>query len=88
MKSRACSEKSEEDRGGPIWLVTGEEEEDAVVAVLDADSIASSGAFPAAGQSFWDHLLGSRLTMVTGQRRGGDGDVPELAEQKKLRGKR
>jgi hypothetical protein len=53
--------------------VTGEEEEDAVIAVLDASSITSSGAFLAAGQSFWDRLLGSRLTMATGQWRGGGG---------------
>jgi hypothetical protein len=57
--------------------VTGDEEEDAVVAVLYASSIASSGTFLAAGQSFWNHLLGSRLTMSTGQRRGG-GAGPRL----------
>jgi hypothetical protein len=61
------------DRGGPISPVTREEEEDAVVAVIDASSIASSGTFLAVGQSFWDRLLGSRMTMATGQRRGGGG---------------
>jgi hypothetical protein len=81
----ACSGKSEEHRGGPISPVTGEEEEDAVVAVLDASSIASSGTFLAAGQSFWDRVLGSRLTMATGQRRGGGGAI--LVTQGRGRGR-
>jgi hypothetical protein len=68
-----CSGKPEEDWGGPISLVTREEEEDAVVAVINANSIASSGTFLAAGQGSWDRLLGSRMTMATGQRRGGGG---------------
>jgi hypothetical protein len=37
--SRACSERSEEGRGGRISPVTGDEEEDAAVSVVDFGSI-------------------------------------------------
>jgi hypothetical protein len=36
---QVCSGKPEEDRGGPISLVTAEEEEDAVVAAIDAGAV-------------------------------------------------
>jgi hypothetical protein len=50
-RTRACSGKPEKGRSCRISPMTIEEEEDAVIAVLDAGSIASSGTFLLAGQS-------------------------------------
>jgi hypothetical protein len=58
---------------GWISPVSGEEEEDTIIAVVDAGSIASSGTFLAAGWSSWERLLGSMWTMSMGQRRGDGG---------------
>jgi hypothetical protein len=41
LRTRACSGKPKEDRGGLISPATGEEEEDAVVSVVDLGSIPS-----------------------------------------------
>jgi hypothetical protein len=71
----ACSGKPEKGQSCRISPVTIEEEEDAVIAILDAGSIASSGTFLSAGQSSWVRLLGLMLTMATGRRRGGCGAV-------------
>jgi hypothetical protein len=58
-RTRACSGKPEEDRRGRISPVTGEEEVDVVIAVVDAGSIPSPGTFLAAGRSSWESLLSS-----------------------------
>jgi hypothetical protein len=58
---------------GQISPVSGEEEEDMIVAVVDAGSIDSSGTFLAAGRSSWERLLGSMWTMAMGQRQGDGG---------------
>jgi hypothetical protein len=58
---------------GRISPVSEEEEEDTVIAVVDAGSIASSGMFLAAGRSSWERLLGSMWTMAMGRRGDGGG---------------
>jgi hypothetical protein len=87
-RTRACLGKPEKDRSCRISLVTIEEEEDAVIAILDAGSIASSGSFLVAGRSSWARLLGLMLTMAMGRRRGGCGAVRVTYKTEENQGER
>jgi hypothetical protein len=85
-RTLACLGKSKEDRSGRISLVTREDEEVAVVAVLDAVLIASSRTLLAAGRSSWARRLGGGCTAMATRRRPCPGGSREPAEHEEFEG--